>query len=342
MQTICYEEGRIFARRVSTSVRKSALIIAAVTIAVGLAAGAAMAQSVQELLDKAPQLQFEVASIKLVQVSSNGPMRVGLMNTPDGFTTENATLQMLITYAYAIQNYQIQGGPSFLTSDHYNIDAKMDEATAEVLKKMATNEERNAARQKMMQALLADRFHLTIHKESKEMPIYNLVVGKNGTKMAEAKPLPPPDPNAPKGDTATAKGDGSGPGKFGPGPGRGGPSMMMSGGRGGAMTLTASSMPMSSLVRMLSGSLGRPVIDKTGLTASYDFKLEYTRDDVGVAPALGGGGGGGDGAPPVPAADSSGPTLFTAVQEQLGLKLESTKGPVEIVVIDRAEKPSDN
>lgn len=341
MQTICCESGPSLARRVRTSVRKSALSIAAVTIAIGLAAGAAKAQTTQELLDKAPQLQFEVASIKLVQVNSNGPTRIGLMNTPDGFTTENATLQMLITYAYAIQNYQIQGGPSFLTSDHYNIDAKMDEATAEVLKKMATNEERNAARQKMMQALLADRFHLTIHKESKEMPIYNLVVGKGGVKMTEAKPLPPPDANAPKSDTATAKADGGGPPKFGPGGGRGGPGMMMSGGRGGAMTLTASSMPMSSLVRMLSGSVGRPVIDKTGLTANYDFKLEYTRDDLVAGPGLGGGGGG-DGAPPVPAAESSGPTLFTAVQEQLGLKLESAKGPVEIVVIDRAEKPSDN
>lgn len=300
-----------------------------------------MAQTTQELLDKAPQLEFEVASIKLVQVNSGGPMRIGLMNTPDGFTTENATLQMMITYAYAIQNYQIQGGPGFMTSDHYNIDAKMDEATADILKKMSTNEERNAARQKMVQGLLADRFHLTIHKESKEMPIYNLVVAKNGIKMTEAKPLPPPDPNAPKGDTATAKGDGGGPGKFGPGPGRGGPSMFMSGGRGGAMTLTATSMPMLSLVRMLSGTLGRPVIDKTGLTATYDFKLEYTRDDLVAGPAPGGGGGG-DGAPPVPAAESSGPTLFTAVQEQLGLKLESTKGPVQIIVIDRAEKPSDN
>ncbi|HET9399681.1 MAG TPA: TIGR03435 family protein, partial [Candidatus Acidoferrales bacterium] len=303
--------------------------------------GAAMAQTTQELLDKAPQLEFEVASIKLVQVNSGGPMRIGLMNTPDGFTTENATLQMMITYAYAIQNYQIQGGPGFMTSDHYNIDAKMDEATADILKKMSTNEERNAARQKMVQGLLADRFHLTIHKESKEMPIYNLVVAKNGIKMTEAKPLPPLDPNAPKGDAPTAKGDGGGPGKFGPGPGRGGPSMFMSGGRGGAMTLTATSMPMLSLVRMLSGTLGRPVIDKTGLTATYDFKLEYTRDDLVAGPAPGGGGGG-DGAPPVPAAESSGPTLFTAVQEQLGLKLESTKGPVQIIVIDRAEKPSDN
>lgn len=336
MQTICDEEGRSLARRVRTTVRKSVLSIAAVMVAIGLAAGAAMAQTAQELLDKAPQLQYEVASIKLVQVNAGGPMRIGLMNTPDGFTSENATLQMMITYAYAIQNYQLQGGPSFMTSDHYNIDAKMDEATAEVLKKMATNEERNAARQKMMQALLVERFHLTIHKESKEMPIYNLVLGKNGVKMTEAKPLPPIDPNAPKPDPGAVA-------KL-PGGGRG-PSMMMSGGRGGAMTLTATSMPMSSLIRMLSGSLGRPVIDKTGLTANYDFKLEYTRDDLGagVAPALGpAGGGGGDGAPPVPAADSSGPTLFTAVQEQLGLKLESTKGPVEIIVIDRAEKPSDN
>lgn len=339
-KTYVSENGRNAPGEIGKTMTRCMRVAVLVLGAMAMAAVNGLAQDKpQEGATATPNLQYEVASIKLVQVNVGGPMRIGLMNTPDGFTTENATLQMLITYAYAIQTYQLQGGPSFLTSDHYNIDAKMDEATAEVLKKMATNEERNAARQRMMQALLADRFHLTIHKESKEMPIYNLVVGKNGPKMEEAKPLPPPDPNGPKGDTTTAKADGGGPGKFGPGPGRGGPSMMMSGGRGGVMTLTASAMPMSSLVRMLSGSLGRPVIDKTGLTKNYDFKLEYSRDDVGVAPALG---GGGDGAPPVPNADASGPTLVTAVQEQLGLKLESTRGAVEIIVIDHAEKPSDN
>ena len=95
---------------------------------------------------------------------------------------------------------------------------------------------------------------------------------------------------------------------------------------------------MATLVRMLSGRLGRPVLDKTGLMGKYDFRLEFAADQS-QAPVFGGGDGGGA---PLPAADPSGPSIFTAVQEQLGLKLESGKGPVEIIVIQHAEKPSEN
>lgn len=169
------------------------------------------------------------------------------------------------------------------------------------------------AMQAMMRSLLKDRFKLEIHKDTKELPMYTLTVAKSGPKM-KAGTAPPPPPDAP------------------PGAGRpNGPMIRM--GRG---LIEAQNMPMSMLATTLGRQLGRSVEDKTGLPGTYDVKLEWTPDETQ-------GGGmrelGGDRAAPV---DATGPTIFAALQEQLGLKLESQKGPVEIVVIDRVEKPSEN
>jgi len=114
---------------------------------------------------------------------------------------------------------------------------------------------------------------------------------------------------------------------------------MMTAGRGGTRSMSGQVTPMSFLVRVLSQSLGRPVLDKTGLTGMYDFKLEWTPDESDLQAAQGAAVNGQ--APPAPA-DPSGPNLLTAVQEQLGLKLESGKGPVESIVIEHVEKASDN
>jgi uncharacterized protein (TIGR03435 family) len=177
----------------------------------------------------------------------------------------------------------------------------------------------------MLQALLADRFQLTLHRETKELPIYALVMarkdGKLGPRLTESKeggctmpdptkPPPPPEPGKP----ATL--------------GCGG--MMMSPRR-----LTASSVPLANLAPTLSRMLGRTVVDKTGLAGKFDISLEWTPDEtqaIQLPP---------DAPKPLPS-DGSGPSIFTALQEQLGLKLESQKGPVEIFVIERAEKPSEN
>jgi uncharacterized protein (TIGR03435 family) len=159
----------------------------------------------------------------------------------------------------------------------------------------------------MVQGLLVDRFKLQFHRETKELPTYALLVAKGGPKFHESEAVPEGS-DKPKGAR-----------------------MMMERGR-----FSLQSAPVSALANQLGQLLGRSVIDKTELAGNYDFKLEWTPDEgerrMIRAP-------GGDAPAP---AETAGPSIFTAVQDQLGLKLESTKGPVEILVIERAEKASEN
>jgi uncharacterized protein (TIGR03435 family) len=299
--------------------------------------------SVQNAVASAPVFEYEVATIKAYKPgASEGPgmMRVGIMNTQDGFTASGATLQMLIAMAYGIQNFQIAGAPDWFDSDRFEINAKMENSVADALAKLS-QDDRTLARQKMLQALLADRFKLTVHHESKELPAYTLTIGKNGSKLVEA-PTVDPASTATAGTAGAGRGGASGPGPGGPG--RGG--MQVSAGAGG-LTLNSGAVPMVALVRVLSQFLRAPVIDSTGLKGYYEIKLTFTPDNFGgggapgfAAPPPGGTPNGA--APPDPSAEPVGPTLLIAVQEQLGLKLERSKGPVEIVVIDHAEKASDN
>jgi bla regulator protein BlaR1 len=153
----------------------------------------------------------------------------------------------------------------------------------------------------MLQGVLTERFQLIFHRETKEGAVYSLALGKNGPKLRESEAS-------------------------------GGDRQMMRMGRG---QINVQGGDMAMLVNQLSNALGKPVLDKTGLTGSYDFKLEWTPDGGGQAPIR----GASDDAPP---ADTSGPTIFTALQEQLGLKLDAGKGPVEFLVIDKVEKPTGN
>ncbi len=263
---------------------------------------------------------YEVASIKPNKSDNN---RSRLMFRPDGLSATGGTLQMLIKAAYEIEDSQISGAPSWLQSEKYDIEAKMDSAVADELRKLDPDQSKDA-REHMLQALLADRFKLTIHRETKELPVFALVIAKNGPKLQEAKPGDP-YPNGFKGPNG-----GSGAG-------------MMRGslGAGGKSELVGQAVPMSSLVRLLSGQLHRTVVDNTGLAGKYDFALQWTPDESPGA-VLKGADGGQPGSDSASSSDSSGPTIFTAVQEQLGLKLESQKGPVQILVIDHVEKPSEN
>jgi uncharacterized protein (TIGR03435 family) len=215
--------------------------------------------------------------------------------------------------AYDVREFQVSGGPGWINTDRYDIMAKAERsAGAENIpddpRKM-TDEQRKTLGDQMrerLRALLADRFQLTLHRESKEESVYALVIGKGGSKLQQSE----------------AK-EGAGP--------RG----MMRMGRG---QFSGQGVQLEMLTRSLSSQLGRPVIDRTGLKGNFDFKLEWT-PDPGQSFAFGGGPPGAD-APPPP--DPNGPSIFTAVQEQLGLRLESQKGPVEMLVIDKVEKPSEN
>ena len=237
--------------------------------------------------------------------------------TADGFIATGVPLIMFIQSAYGIFDAdRISGAPSWPNSERFDIDAKMDGAAIDALKNLSPAD-RTLARQQMLQKLLADRFKLTIHHETKELPAYTLVIAKTGSKLQEGKP----------GDTYANGYRDSG--------GRGGPGTVQIKGRGG---LVAQGAPIVNLAGMLSWLLGHNVVDRTGLTGKYDFTLQWTPDE-GESPMLSNATSAANAQPPP---DPNGPSLFMALQDQLGLKLESKKGPVEIIVIDHLERPSGN
>jgi uncharacterized protein (TIGR03435 family) len=253
---------------------------------------------------KAARPEFEVASIK--PHTSSERRIVEMMPLPGGrFNAINATLKLLISRAYGVQDYQLSGGPGWIDSDPYDIVAKTEEGSG-------------AKWIECLQALLEDRFKLTFHRESKEMPAYALVVAKGGPKLHESKedcpPRPPGLPRLPA------------PGET--------PSIPCGGMLMGRNQVSGEKIAISQIATYLSRTMRRPVMDKTALTGKYDIKIEWTPDQnqVQVAP----------GAPTQSPPESSGPSIFTALQEQLGLKLESQKGLVEVLVIDHVEQPSEN
>jgi uncharacterized protein (TIGR03435 family) len=183
----------------------------------------------------------------------------------------------------------------------------------------------------MMQDLIGARFQLKTHRETRELPVYELTVAKGGFKLKEIPPsstprtpvIPPPPPpgTAPPTNPAAL-----------PTPPDGSVMVFGSG-------FTGASIPLAALASTLSGILGRPVIDKTRLKGEYDFKFVYSRSGLPHNGLL----SGGPAAPPAALdANDPMPSIFTAVQEQLGLKLDSTKGPVEVVVVDSVSKPIEN
>ena len=254
---------------------------------------------------------FDVAAIKLNKGGGHGWM---LSGTPDGYSTTNAPLKMLIKYAYDLKmDDQIAGLPGWADSAHFDIKAKMDEDTLAAFKKLS---EEDSAKQRrlMLQSLLEDRFQLKVHHVNKQLPIFELVVAKGGSKLKDADPKNL-STNGIKGPDGVAHGG-----------------MMSFDGR----HLKAQVVPISGLANMLSNFLNREVVDKTGLTGKYDFTLEWAPDDNQGPKML-------NGRQDATAyATDTGPSIFTALQEQLGLKLDATKGPVDTIVVDHVEMPSEN
>jgi uncharacterized protein (TIGR03435 family) len=265
-----------------------------------------------------PGYVYEVVSVKPSKPGSIGRYT---MNTPDGYKALNIPLIILVDSAYGItDDERLSGAPSWISSEKFDVDAKMERSVADALQKLS-KDDRTLARQQMLQALLADRFKLTVHRETKELSIYTLVIAKNGPKLKEAKPGDT-YPNGIKGGDGHAMTAGV---------------LMLASPEG--VTWTGQAVPMQLLVRQLSQQVGRIVVDKTGLTSNFDFTMQFMPEQFvpPMAPSDAAGG-----ASPLPIADPGAPSLFTAVQEQLGLKLESGKGPVEIIVIDHIERPSGN
>ncbi len=301
------------------------LVTIAASIAFGLIrATPCSAQSqTQDQSEQRPALEYEVASIKLfvIERGANPSGRIGYSETPDGLVAERATVRQLIQRAYGVEDYQISGAADWVNSEHYDVEARLGSPAVDELQKLSPND-RIQARQHMLQTLLADRFNLTIHRENKEVQVYMLIVAKNGPKLQQAKPVVA-ESDKPKNSAAAGNG------------------YMTVGGDGGVMS--GQGVLLATLARMLTAYLHRPVLDKTGLIDKYDFTLRWTPDQIQPQRSSGSQGPPGDSSNTLPATDpNGGPSLFTAIQEQLGLKLESAKGPVEFIAIDRIERPSGN
>jgi uncharacterized protein (TIGR03435 family) len=262
----------------------------------------------------APAQKFDVATIKPAAPGARGtiirPMPGGRVNA------SNITLKDLIQIAYELQPFQISGGPPWLDSAHYDVEAKPDTPG------------NGGDWRPMLQTLLTERFQLTFHRETRELPMFALVQSRKDGKLAggmteskeggctpldPAKPPPLPQPGKPVAPSC-------------------GNILLFRSTVG--LRLDAASAPIARLAPTLSRLLGRPVVDETGVTGNFDMKMEWTPDGTEVAfmPSD----------TPKPPADAAGPSIFAALPEQLGLKLEPKKGPAEVFVIDHAEKPSEN
>jgi uncharacterized protein (TIGR03435 family) len=252
---------------------------------------------------------FEVASIRPSDPASGAP-HLGM--SPSGvFTAKSVTVKALVRQAYDLKDFQISGGPGWIDTDQYDIVAKGNsESLSEDQIRTMSSEQRNILKEQFLQklrALLADRFQLKVHQETKELPIYALIIAKNGPKIQ--------------------------PATEGLGPGSGLTTRM---GEAGKTEITGKTASLDSLVRLLSNQVNRITVDKTGLKGDYDFKMTFA-PDLGPRPA-----DAGDAGASAARADNDGPSIFTALQEQLGLKLEAQKGPVQVLVVDSVQKPSAN
>lgn len=239
---------------------------------------------------------FEVATIKPTGPDARG--RFFRMQTAQQFVTQNHALKPLIAAAYNLHPDTILGGAAWVDSDHYDIRAKTPgEVRPNLDEQMA-----------MLRNLLAERFSLKFHREQKDLPVYALTGAKGGPKLTESTTSPDASPEGPPPLIFVIS-----------------PALVRLPARNATMAELASIMQRA--------ALDRPVIDRTGLSARYDFDLEFTPDETVF--------GGAFAAPPA-TDDVAKPDLRAAMQQQLGLRLEATKGPVALLMIDHAERPSAN
>jgi uncharacterized protein (TIGR03435 family) len=238
---------------------------------------------------------FEVATIKPTPADWTGG-RFIRMQSAHQFIARNHSLKTLIMAAYNLSPKAISGVPEWSDAEHYDIVAKTPgDLRPDLDQQMA-----------MLRALLTDRFRLAFHREQKEMPIYALTVAKGGPKLKESTVPSEPAPEGPPALAFVISPQG--------------------------VSLPARSATMGELASVMQrAALDRPVIDQTGLSARYDFDLEWLPDETQF---------GGLGLKPNP--ENPKPDLFAAVQQQLGLRLEGTRAPVETLVVDHSEKPSAN
>lgn len=255
-----------------------------------------------------PRPSFDVASIRPARSDAQWENIYGFSERPDSYMVRGVTIRNVIFYAYGIGFApEFSGGPKWVGTDRFDIEAKPDAAETAALNKLSFAD-KDEQKRLMVQSLLAERFKLKVSFVKRELPVYALVVAKGGLKCTESKdasrlttaprrrfPVPPPPPPPPP------------PGGLAP----------------GEIRLTPRGWLFSELVAYLTSQQevsGRMVVDKTGLEGVYDCNLSWAREG----------------------SDVSGPSFFTAIQEQMGLKLEPTKAPSEVLVVDHIDPPSEN
>jgi uncharacterized protein (TIGR03435 family) len=250
----------------------------------------------QRAIEKRPKFdEFEVASIKKADPETLG--RYFRMQTAHQFVAHNHALKTLIAAAYDVSPEAISGGPAWVESERYEILAKAPNDVRPTLDEQMA----------MLRKLLSERFHLALHREPKEMPVYALTVAKGGSKLKASTVSPDATPEGP-------------------------PALAFAFTPPGVLLLNARYVSMEEFASLLQRSaLERPVVDRTSLMGRYDFDLEFSLDETLFGGALGKG-----------ADEPTKPGLFAALQEQVGLKLEATRGAVSAIVIDRAERATEN
>ena len=272
------------------------LVVAVALLGMGNAPGQEQPGTVRampaETKDASPV--FDVVAIHENRKDPSGRSHIWSSATEGDFRTENVTAMGLLQWAYNLPDSRIRGGPPWMRSARFDIDARADPAVDDRLRSLDAAQAREIERG-MVRSLLADRFGLKAHEESHVEPVYDLVVAKGGPKFQVAQV---------NGTT-------------------------INGGKG-QMHVAGSDHTLALLAEQLARLVGRVVVDKTGMDGRFDLTLAWTPDDPSAgasASSIDGGGG---------------PSIFTALQEQLGLKLKPAKGPVPILVVDQMERPSQN
>jgi bla regulator protein BlaR1 len=272
--------------------------------------------------------KFEVVSIKPYTA---GAMMTGIRFTPDGVNITGMPLYMMVREAFGLSNDRILNEPNWVKSDRYDIAAKVDAADVSELEKLEPEQ-----RWAMMLPVLEDRCGLKFHHETKTLEVYALVAAKGGPKLklsetaADVPPMKTPGQSTAAPPTPRSS-DGVSDKKMG--------QFFMRASTEG-MSMNAHGVPIAGLIRLLSMQLGSTVVDKTGLPGKYDFTLSWAPDQAPGGMMQGPGGGSAQEKPA--SADTTGPSLVTALQEQLGLKLVARKEPVDVIVIDHIQQPSPN
>jgi len=273
-------------------------------------AGAILALASVSLLyaqSTGPEQKFDVVSVK---PNVSGKFMFAVRDsTPGRFSATDTSVRDLLEEAYDIKEAQIEGAPAWVGTAKFDVDAKVDDALAAQERSLPRDQELRLMRLRV-QSLLADRFGLRLHHETKDMPVLALVVAKSGPKMTEGQGTPAsagaPDP----------------PGSV---------LMSTTNLKPPEWVLTSNGAPLRILINALSGQpevRGRVLVDETGLAGTYIYKLQWTPQNLSAGAHS--------------SSEASGSSLFTALEEQLGLRIESKKEPVDVLVVDHVEEPSPN